>query len=158
MIKNALLILGLATGLSHAQRVITPVPANPFVRSPLTNLPNQGVSMRLPVITAPIALPQAPIISVPVAPHRTLPTIQMSRQSQAVAVAELPEARELLPLARERLGSRNGRALNVEALNKAFDNKGPKPTPIQDDSELPETPEAPLTLPEWELEQEIGIP
>lgn len=159
VIKNALLIMSLALGAAHAQRVTLPVRTIPFVRNPITNLPNQGASLRLPIVTHPVTGVPAPVIMIPVMPHQQLPAVHMRHQTQATAVAEIPENHPVLPAAKSRLMPRNGRGISVEALNSAFDNKGatPKPEPLLEAEEIPETP-APLTLPEWELEREIGVP
>ena len=138
----------------------------PGIQSPAYRFPgaNPGVGL-------PIRLPGVPLVPVFNRPSISLPSPAIP---QVVAVV-LPVTLPVIPAIREMLSRKTAdQSVSLEALNKAFDNAGGAPkaavavsAPSEKTPEAPKTqepvkvqkaPEKHLTLPEWDLENEIGQP
>ena len=136
-----------------------------IARAPLS-FPSVGI--RVPLIAPtrpvlPLKLPSVPLPSVSIG----LPTIQLPSPTfplPAVPAVFSPAA-PVMPAARAAFG---GNKVSLHSLNKAFDNAGQDAKPaVSAAPSDPETQEGTpvirktpkhLTLPEWELEAEIGQP
>lgn len=175
MKRNVLSLLLVLAALPAAAQIPvlqfpTRIPASPYqlpgIQSPAYRFP--GVN---PGVGLPARLPGVPVVPVLNRPSISLPSPAIPHVVAVVVPVTMP----VLPAVREMLSRRSAdQGVSLEALNKAFDNAGkadkaavavsapsapaaPAPKKVEPVKPV-RAPQKPLTLPEWELENEIGQP
>jgi hypothetical protein len=164
-IAGGLLALGLSCSYSAAQVIIpinlpgirTPIPTQP-VRLPYPQLPIRPLPAQL---AAPSLLPVQPFVL----PKVELPPVVIPTQPRIINPGQTGPAPVAAVMAR---AMKDGKAPKAAVLDKVFDNFGasaqpaPEPVDLRDDADdaqdsKPLDPHRRVTLPEWELEQDLGI-